>query len=249
MKKLLYCSCLLFIAAACQKKDAEVKPLEAEDADWIKLEVPSPIPTDDLAYAIAGDLDKTLLVSTKFMVYATSDRGKTWQISKNSQGPVPLLLERNDTILAFRHASNIESFGEGMARDIHSFTTDYGKTWFDTSRLPAQQYIRYRDTQHPAGRVQVNGAAFSVKGNTKAGPNVTSSRVVVASDLLRTDGSGQATDVRLPARHFLQGLHLDAQNRLYVGASGQRFDEVTGDYINPTVGGPAVVYVSRKPVL
>jgi hypothetical protein len=54
--------------------------------------------------------------------------------------------------------------------------------------------------------------------------------------------------MRLPAGHYLKGLYLDGQQRLYVAASGLRFDTNTGQAIDPTVGRPAVVYVSRRPL-
>jgi hypothetical protein len=75
--------------------------IKQQDLDWIKLEIPA----GREAYAIAGDLDKTLLVTTWTKAYYTSDKGKTWQESKNFNGHVPGLFERNDTIFSMEATS------------------------------------------------------------------------------------------------------------------------------------------------
>src|SRR5688572_20804283 len=93
---------LLFVgllAAACQKNDANLSPREAEDPDWIKLEIPTRFSGDE-AYSIIGDLDKTLVVSTKAQVYSSSDQGKTWQETQYSYGAMYGFLMRNDTIFS-----------------------------------------------------------------------------------------------------------------------------------------------------
>ncbi|MBC7921915.1 MAG: hypothetical protein H7Z75_12600 [Ferruginibacter sp.] len=89
MKKILFLACIAFGMGSCKKEDSPVM----EDPDWIRLEVP----TGREAYAIAGDIDKTLLVTTWTKAYYTTDRGKTWQESKDFQGPVPGLFVHNDT--------------------------------------------------------------------------------------------------------------------------------------------------------
>ncbi|GAA4043308.1 hypothetical protein GCM10022409_31620 [Hymenobacter glaciei] len=227
---------------ACQKKDPDVTPREIEDPDWIKLEIKT-ISSSDEAYSIWGDIDKTLLVSTRAHIFATSDQGKTWQELKNFYGPTYGLVSRNDTLFALS-SYRIDTPGEIMATYANYCTTDLGKTWVYTFTVPGG-YEKYSNLSQPFGRVEAAGITYRTQENTQPIANSTS-RLVLASDLLRTDGAGQ-TKMRLPAGHYLKGLYLDGKQRLYVAASGVRFDLTTGQASNATVSRPAVVYVSRRP--
>lgn len=242
MKRSLLLLFVGLLAAACQKDDAKLAPREAEDPDWIKLEIKTVFSGDE-AYSMAGDIDKTLLVSTKAHIFSTSDQGKTWQELKNFFSATYGLVSRNDTLFALT-SYNTNAQGERTATGADQFTTDFGKTWKYIATLP-RGYERYRNLTQPLGQVEAAGVTYRTKENTEPIANSTS-RLVVASNLLRTDATGQTT-MRLPAGHYLKGLHLDAQQRLYVAASGLRFDTKTGQAINPTVGRPAVVYISRRP--
>lgn len=230
------------LAVACQKKDSDAVPRESEDPDWIKLEIKTVFSGDE-AYSIWGDIDKTLVVSTKAHIYSTSDQGKTWQERKNFFHATYGLLSRNDTLFALGNYRT-DALGEKTASDVDYYTTDLGKTWLYVGALP-RGYEKYHYLSQPFGRVETAGVTYRTQENTEPIAN-SSSRLVVASDLLRTDGAGQ-TKMRLPAGHYLKGLYLDGQQRLYVAASGMSFDLATGQAINPTVGRPAVIYVSRRP--
>ena len=230
------------LAVACQKKDPAIMPRETEDPDWIKLEIKTVFSGDE-AYSIWGDIDKTLLVSTKAHIYSTSDQGKTWQERKNFYHATYGLLSRNDTIFALSNY-RVDAQGEKTASYVDYFTTDLGKTWVYIGTVPGG-YGKYRNLSQPFGRVEAAGITYRTQENTQPIANSTS-RLVVASDLLRTDGTSQ-TKMHLPAGHYLKGLYLDGQQRLYVAASGLRFDTTTGQAIDPTVGRPAVIYISRRP--
>lgn len=231
------------LAVACQKKDPEATPRETEDPDWIKLEIKTVFSGDE-AYSIWGDIDKTLLVSTKAHIYATSDQGKTWQERKNFYSATYGLLSRNDTIFALSNYRT-DAQGQKTASYVDYFTADLGQTWAYVGSVP-RGYEKYHTLSQSFGRVEAAGITYRTQENTQAIAN-SSTRMVVASDLLRTDGATQ-TKMRLPAGHYLKGLYLDGQQRLYVAASGLRFDASTGQPIDPTVGRPAVVYVSRRPL-
>ena len=230
------------LAVACQKKDTNITPRETEDPDWIKLEIKTVFSSDE-AYSIWGDIDKTLLVSTKAQILSTSDRGKTWQEVKNFSSATYGLLSRNDTIFALGNYRT-DAQGQKIASYVDYFTTDLGKTWAYIGVVP-RGYEKYHLLNQPFGLAEAAGITYRTQENTQPIANSTG-RLVVASDLLRTDGTSQ-TNLRLPAGHYLNGLYLDGQQRLYVAASGLRFDTTTGQAIDPTVGRPAVVYVSRRP--
>ncbi|HEX8655962.1 MAG TPA: hypothetical protein VF690_00420 [Hymenobacter sp.] len=234
------------LATACQKKDADLAPREIEDPDWIRLELPATVYSDDIgdiASAVVGDLDKTLLVSNMTQVFSTSDRGKTWQAQRTFSGQVGLLA-RNDTIFALV-GYGLNGQGERIAGNADMFTTDFGKTWTYTGTLP-RGYQRYSRIVEQLGRVKAGGISYQVRENTRPIPN-SISRLVLAGDLVRTAGSSQSV-MRLPARHYLYDLYLDAQNRLYVAVSGLRFDPATGEPIMKKGNQRATVYVSRKPL-
>jgi uncharacterized membrane protein len=243
--KYTYVCLAAILLAGCNTKEKEVvAPVVAEDATWIKLEVPFETPTGDAAYSITGDIDKTLIVATKTTVFTTTDKGKTWQRSKRFNGPVPCLLQRQDTVFAFHYSQGDSGYGERVAFEVNYLTTDYGKTWLYTWNLPHGE--KYLDMVQPTGRVEAAGTTYYLKGNSAPIAN-SSSRLLLATDLVRATASGQ-TMVTLPGRHYLNNLHLDAQNRLYVAASGLMFDQSTGQAINPNENKQAVVYISRNPL-
>ena len=231
------------LAVGCQKKDPDVTPRETEDPDWIKLEIPTRFSGDE-AYSIIGDIDKTLVVSTKAQVYSSSDRGKTWQETQYSYGAMFGFVMRNDTLFSL-DSYRIEVSGHKTATNAKFYSTNFGQTWELFAKLP-NGYYKAPAFSKPYGQIADGGISYRTQENFRSMPN-SSSQLVLASDLLRSDGTTE-TAVRLPVRRYLKGLHLDAQRRLYVGASGFRFDAVTGDPVNSNMERAAVVYVSRQPL-
>jgi hypothetical protein len=173
---------------------------------------------------VVGDLDKSLLVSNMTQVFSAADQGKTWQALRNFNGRVGLLA-RNTTIFALV-GYGLDGQGERTAGNADVFTTDFGKTWTYTTLLPRGCQC-YSHIVEPLGRVAAGDISYQVRGNTQPIPNSTS-RLVLAGDLVRTAGSSQSV-LRLPARHYLNDLQLDTQKCLYVAASGLRFDAATGE--------------------
>lgn len=234
----------LALLAACQRHDAT--PTPAEDPNWVKLEIPTDWTAGDQAYSIIGNIDDTLLVSTNAKLYRTTDHGKTWQVSHTFNGAVWGLLPRHDTIFALTNY-NTNSQGDRLQATIaDKYTVDFGTTWAYTELSSSSSYYKARAIRMPLGQVSAGGITYQVKANTQpiAG---SSSRLVVASDLLRTDANGQKP-LRLPGRHYLNNLYLDAQNRLYVAVSGLTFEETTGQAIESTQQKTAIVYISRQPL-
>jgi len=232
------------VAASCHRQGDGIAPQAAQDPDWLTLTVPSEFATDDVAYALAGDLDQTLLVATKTTVFTTSDKGQTWQKSRNFNGPLSCLLQRHDTIFAFILNRGSNAPGEREAQNAQYFTRDFGKTWVATTTLP--NYQRYQNWVQPTSRVQAAGVTYFLQGTSAPIPN-SSSQQLLATNLYRVGTSGTTT-VRLPARHYLYNLHLDSQHRLYVAASGLAFDPLTQQGIDPTLPKQGVVYISRQPL-
>lgn len=244
MKATFLLAALGLVLAGCQKNESAVSP--AEDPDWIKLEIPTNI-SGDQAYSIAGNIDGTLLVTAAAQIYRSTDRGRTWQVSTN-RGTIPGLLTRNDTVFALP-----SFYYNGQGRMItgyaDDFTTDLGKTWLPTGVVPGG-YDRYIRLRKEMGQANGGGTSYRTKENAKIISQTSTTTVSerLATDVLRTDATGQ-TKLRLPGQHYLNDLHLDAQNRLYVAASGLYFEAKTGAVvIDATTRNRAVVYVSRRPL-
>ena len=241
MKKLLLLLCIAFGVGSCKKENS----LAMEDPDWIRLE----IPTGQEAYAIAGDVDKTLLVTTWTKAYYSTDRGKTWQESKNFQGPVPGLLVRNDTVFALK-ASGRNNEGQRFATMTTYCTIDYGVSWRSCAEYfptPAG-YAFYSDLVQPIGIAQTStGISYRIKENLTPLSSGSNSSHINPSEIRREDNYGQQT-VRFPFKHNLLNLYLDSSNHLYVAASGSTFVEQTNGFYCCDDKMPAIVYVSKKPL-
>ncbi|GAB3877137.1 hypothetical protein GCM10028824_36490 [Hymenobacter segetis] len=239
---LLLCAALL--ASSCQKNEHPTPTPGAEDPDWVKLRIPTPWDGDE-AYSVIGDLDKTLLVATTERLSATSDQGKTWRTLKVFSRPTYGLLLRNDTLFALSARATTPQ-GQSVATVADQFSTDFGQTW----AYPVDaNYYRLRAISQPFGQVGAVGISYEIRENAVPISGQANSTALLATDLLRTDAAGQVQTLRLPARHYLKNLALDAQHRLYVTASGLRFDDRTGTVYDPAKSEKsAVVYVSRRPL-
>ncbi len=248
MKGIMGFLLMLLTLAACKREEypsvTPVSPREesvsVEDPDWIKLEIPG----GREAYAIAGDIDKTLLVSTWTKVYYTKDQGKTWLESRNFNGPVPGLLVRNDTVIALRTKRQDRQGNLLGAWDASYFTPDYGKTWIDY----LHHFKTYLDDIVPIGKIKAStGVTYAIRSNnTPLQPGSDVSRIN-PSDLIREDREG-VRKLRFSFKHDLKNVYLDSKNRLYVAASGGTYVSENNGFYCCEDSMPAVVYVSRKPL-
>ena len=242
MRLQLLLGSVALLATACQHRD----PTPAEDPTWLKLEIPTKWERDQ-AFAVAGDLDRTLVVSTTTGLYTTTDRGQTWRLTRTVAQPAWGLLLRRDTLFALTSYRADLQNNKLAAVNADYFTTDQGQTWAYTA--PRYSYEEYRAMQQPFGQVSAAGFTYRVQDNwVPVGQG--NGRVQRASDLRRTDAAGRSQTLRLPARCLLNNLSLDAQNRLYVTASARQFDEATGEPepVAAEQRNTAVLYVSRQPL-
>lgn len=235
---------LALLAGACQRhSDETLAPTPVEDPDWLRLEIPG----GREARAVAGSLDQTLVVTTYTKAYYTTNRGQTWQESYDFRGSVPGLATRHDTMVALT-GSATDAQNRHFATAGFTFTTDFGRTWQHTNVVPYGTYAAFRDILQRTDLVQAtSGFAYQVKHNLTPDSPGSLSGQVNPSDLLRVDASGTHT-LRLPGKHILNNLHLDAQNRLYVAASGGAYIPESNGVIGGDPASPAVIYVSRRPL-
>jgi hypothetical protein len=230
-------------AGACQDHAAN-SPTPAEDPDWIKLEIPK----GRVASAVYGNLDNILVVTTYKDAYYTTDKGATWHKTVDFATEKQALVARHDTLIALNKAGT-DARGHQVAVRGEYYSPDRGRTW--TGAMPTAQYYAYGRLRQRVDSVQANGVAYQFKLNYSPVRAGSSSFYAEPSDLLRTQ-AGRQTSMRLPAKHVLRNVYLDAQNRLYVTvASCEHRNSLTecAD-CQPENGlqSPAVVYVSRKPL-
>lgn len=211
-----------------------------EDSNWIRLEVPR----GKEAYAVAGDIDKTLLVTTWTKAYYTKDRGKTWIESKNFNGPVPGLLVRNDTAFAMEARSFSQQGNLIGTSIVNYFTANYGETWEPYFKY----YKNYLNEIKPIGRVKsTTGVTYYIKSNSTPIATGSTSAYTNPSEVIREDSRGQKT-IQFPFKRNLINLHIDIQNRLYIAASGGVYNPESNTFSCCADDMPAIIYISRKPL-
>ncbi|WP_207436187.1 hypothetical protein [Sabulibacter ruber] len=239
MKKLCTLLTGFLFLLSCTKEDP-VSELKVEDEDWLKLEIPN----GREAYAIAGDIDNVLLVSTWTKAYYTADKGKTWQEAHDFSGPVPGLFARNDTIFALKVTSN-DAQGQKYATLGQFFTPDFGKTWH-------RYYTIYRGdalhSLHPIGIARSSGGVtYRIKENTTPVSAGSATSYLNPSEIIREDNAVQKA-VRFPFKHIINNLHVDGNDRLYVAASGGEYLAEKNTFRCCAPEMPAIIYVSKKPL-
>jgi hypothetical protein len=231
------------LATGACRQQASDTPAPTEDPDWIRLEIPQ----GRVANAVFGSLDGTLVVTTYKDAYYTTDQGATWHKSFDFATEKQALVARHDTLIALNKAAP-DARGHQVAARGEFYSPDLGRTW--TAVLSTTQYYDYGRLRQRVDSVQANGVAYQYKLNYSPVAG-SSSFYSEPSDLVRTNAGRQAT-VRLPAKHVLRSLYLDAQNRLYVAAASCEHRNSTVDCADcqPENGlqSPAVVYVSRRPL-
>lgn len=244
MKTALY---LLLLLGTLSCKKAELDTIEPEYQDWYTLK--SPIDKD--IQGVWGDRDETLLISTNFKIFRSTDQGKNWQEVDAQQSGISGIVEYRDTLFAMN--------GLLSGQDIQVFvnagkySVDDGKSWTPYRRV--NLFFDKLPDINPATHRQLyanpvtapNGISYKINRVFVDSPTATSGHFetpgVVTSDNRRID---------LPQLHQLRSLYLDSKQRLYVsgtdavcgrgGKTGEPFS-----FCNSKQG-RGVVYISKNPL-
>lgn len=239
--KILLAGVLLLTLGACRKDSEDV--VAPDYADWYALRAP-----DDRAIeAVAGDIDETLVITTRFKVYQTTNRGKTWQTGDYQQNlGIFGFLTRADTLLALTAGVNFSSALLDSANYItyatnpSVFSLDKGLTWKPYRSWERENFKpRVALNRLPAGSGSEYSIAYRHKLTAPGSSSYYSETVGIKNP------AGQR--ILLPKRHQIESLYFDAKSRLYVAASAER----CGAIPNTTFCGEqnGVLYVSKKPLL
>jgi len=239
VKLFLPAALLALSLVACQKdKDATPELAPTETADWYILRAP-----DDRAIeAVAGDIDGTLVITTRFEIYYTKDRGKTWQQGdyKHNIGLFGFS-QQQDTLLALNTGLGSPSNEQvSYAAGASHYSLDQGQTWLpyrNWRRADFEPRVPLNKVTSPAGTV------YSIEYLlTPTSPTSGVSRVDYIG--IHTSTGQHLT---LPQDHQITSIAFDVKSRLYVTASaplcGGREKFMYCDKSNGTL------YVSKKPQL
>ncbi|MBO0933152.1 hypothetical protein [Fibrella aquatilis] len=235
MKHLLFC--LLGIGIiACQQ--ASTDTIAPEYDNWYVLR--SPI--DRPIISVWGDIDKTLLISTTFSIFRSTDRGRNWQpVKEQSSGPLAVTAYRDTLFITSTMAG-------GTLVNATYFSLDDGQTWAAYRRFNP----KFELNLVVSGRVP----GISIDPVTATDGATYKIRQYFYRDTTKTVGvfetpgvtANASRRINLPQLHQLQALHLDSKERLYIVGSDAVCDGRKNFHFCNSSGGRGVVYVSKKPL-
>ena len=220
---------IVLLFGGCEEKDTIMDSPE-EHTGWIQLKIPEARE----AYAVFGDLDQTLVVTTAVgKAYFATDKGKTWQVSHDFRGVIFGLYYTQDTLFALHGHSQSQSEANTSASLAQHYSLDSGKIWHD--------YYDWRknELRQPLGiDTTTVGNIYQIK------ENVAPDGYVNPSEILKRNSKG-TIEFSFPYAHHLHNLYLDSSNRLYVAAAGDRHNEEDNTLFCCF---DALIYVSKQPL-
>lgn len=234
--KFLFLFGVPFLALTACRKDSQ-DLVQPEYADWYALRAPDARAIE----AVAGDLDGTLVITTGFKVYQTTDRGKTWRTA-NYKSNIGLygLLQRQDTLLALAaQLGTALPNSTAYAASPTYFSIDQGATWGP-----------YRNWNKDSGfEPKVARNRFTAPSGIEYSIDflLTPTNPGSSSNYVETVGIKSSTgrQLSLPKDHQITSIYLDAKSRLYATASAA----LCGRRQNFAFCGEqnGVLYVSKTP--
>lgn len=242
MKKLLYFP-LLVLLFSCQKE--HIDPFVSEYQDWYVLKSPIDRPIE----GVWGNYDETILISTTFNVFRSTDQGRNWEsVHEVGSGRAAVfgIVQYRDTLFTL-HGKVFGNYGEYLTNANH-YSIDDGKSWLPYKKYnPFFNVVNYhRDT------VEVNKILRIDQATDSDG---TSYRIYrdFLDDPIKKQGRFETPGlinsignrINLPELHQLSSLYLDAQQRLYITGSDAVCNREPFAFCN-SKGGRGVVYVSKR---
>lgn len=205
-------SALLLLALSGCKNDIE-EEVQPEYADWYALKSPDTRAIE----AVIGDIDGTLVITTRYKIYQTKDQGKTWQTATyTSNLGVVGFLSRQDTLLTLnaQSGSMTSNSATAYAANPSFYSVDEGLTW-----QPYRQWGRNANFEPKVARNRVTtSAGTEYSFDILLTPTAPTS----SSSYIETVGIRSSTGqvLQLPQDHQMMSLYLDSKSRLYVATSG-----------------------------
>ena len=230
----------MMILSSCSKTETLAVDPVFSDPNWIRIEIAD----GKEAHAVYGSIDDTLLVSTLYAIHQTTDNAKTWNLTKKDHQAIFGFLAKADTVFAlYAHLPESQS-NPALASYSGYFTLDNGSTWknadqFKVSKQRSQAYGLVRPNSQVTLRIKENLAPIN------GSPNAS---IVLKSDVeIVKNGTSDLLD--LPFNNQITNLYLDKKGRLYVSATCSIHDKISGKYLDYEKSQPAIVYISKRPIL
>jgi len=229
------CFLILTSIIGCNKKELVSSNSENEFADWIKLEIPN----GREAFAVVGDINKRLLVTTWTKGYYSDDKGLTWNESHDFQGHILELHERNDTVFALISTEYLDKAGYRSVGICNDYTTNFGLTWESkNSRFYSQL------TSRIGTALSDGGMMYQVKENLTPVSPGSMSYCYNPSSVQKFEAFSWQ-DLDFPMKLRINNIHIDKNNFFYMATSMGEFG-ITNNFLGAKVGSPAIIYVSKK---
>ncbi|GGM94493.1 hypothetical protein GCM10010967_29690 [Dyadobacter beijingensis] len=236
MKQILLAAAAFILLFSC-KKDENPTPapdqgFEMQHPDWYILRAPD----NREIQAVYGDIDGTLLITDRFRIYYTNDRGKTWnQADYNTGIGLAGFTSRNDTLFVLdTETSTTADPGNRYASRPYYFSVDGGIKWQKLARS-----ADYLDMKKPINFAHSgNGIRFSIDKVYDSFGN--------SEDLGVKSESGRR--IGLPWKHQLSSVYFDGKSRLHITASAPLCDKNGKVDFCGDKDYRGTLYISKKPV-
>ena len=165
---------------------------------------------ENVIYAVYGDVDEYLLVSTPTKILRTADGGKTWTTVKSVVDPIGNFNPLHDDLYA---VSNFTDY----------ISHDQGQTWeavaFDHELYP--NAVNFSDSK---------GILYQVVNHFDG-------ELGLPTSFLRSSSKGNSWENIFPYHRSFYSWHIDARDRVYIGTSGSVWDGQSFTDDNPQFSG------------
>lgn len=237
MRPLLAAGLLLLGLGACHYSAETPEP---DNPDWYMLKAPE---AQEIV-AVTGDIDKTLIITTRYKIFRTTNRGQTWQqcTYPSNIGLFGFAKHRGDTLLALESGLGMmPDSGVVYASNVSRYSADDGRTWLNYPYT--QSTVALFSTRVPLNRVRTP-AGHVYRVSTAYYPTAPNAH----SYYVHTTGveGDNGPLPKLPYEHQINSLYLDQQARLYIAATAP----LTGQGKDFAYAGEknGVLYVSKQPL-
>jgi hypothetical protein len=226
------------LITSCEKSESRAEFSEESqffDKDWDRIRIPD----GGQLQAVAGDIEDTLLVSTRYNTYMVTDKGKTFTLTSKHLNNTPGLYVSQDTIYALYGSSYDVRYEKYYSGGANYYTLDKGLNWLPSN---PNRYLRMLNgvvSTKSNAIIQLNyHVGADQKGN---GSNF----------VLRTTISKIENGFTSPFSHPIVdeqpiNLYVDKSGRLYIPTGGSFSD--TGVYMSASIMSPAYLYISKNPI-
>ncbi|KAA0992667.1 hypothetical protein [Dyadobacter aurulentus] len=221
---------LLSLVACRNDKDLPL-PGMLEDKDWYILRAPE----NRQIQAVYGDIDGTLLITDRFHIYYTRDKGTTWTQAdyKNNVG-LAGFGTRNDTLFVMdTETTSSAEPGNRYAIRPYFFSLDGGMRWEKLSQRGDEPEMKIALNYAYSG----NGIRFSID-------ELVSNGSVTHFGIKNESGR----KITLPQRHNLNNVYFDQKSRLYIAASSPICEKNGADQFCDNNDFRGTLYISKREI-